>query len=487
MGDPIVIGILVGVEAFALAIGEANKTLLGPFFPNEACRQAEQVADLHRQHGARTRTLADFLADKTACLPVLGNPCARQHRHPHEEGEVTCQGEHGAQGQRGDRQPERVGVHPCQAGEKVERPAQTFRRHWQDQRVEPQESTGGQAGKHPTPVGLLPIEGAEHRRGQLGHSGKGDLADGRQAGGGAQQAVAHVRQQQDDHNAHPANRQHPVTEDFEWPLGAGSAQQPGQQHVVGNHGRQGDARYDDHASGRRCTANECQHGEGRMGLGHWQADHIGVRQHRAGQQHLAAQGDGHHKQCREDQISREHPLGQAQILGVDVLHHRHMKLSRQADDRHHGDAGLYHHRRPVDGLFPVFLKARGEHGLAEQIAETVVQAVGDKRTDGEKSEQLDQRLKGNRQHHAAVVFGGVEVACTEHDGKQRQYQRHNQGRVLGAGAGGVGAGADQQVHAQHDAFELQRDIGQHADQADQRHHHRQGLGFAVAGGDKVGD
>ena len=164
-----------------------------------------------------------------------------------------------------------------------------------------------------------------------------------------------------------------------------------------------------------------------------------------------------------------------------------MKLSRQADDRHHGDAGLYHHRRPVDGLFPVFLKARGEHGLAEQIAETVVQAVGDKRTDGEKSEQLDQRLKGNRQHHAAVVFGGVEVACTEHDGKQRQYQRHNQGRVLGAGAGGVGAGADQQVHAQHDAFELQRDIGQHADQANKCHHHRQGLGLAVAGSDKVGD
>ena len=72
-----------------------------------------------------------------------------------------------------------------------------------------------------------------------------------------------------------------------------------------------------------------------------------------------------------------------------------------------------------------------------------------------------------------MVFGGVEVAGTEDDGEKRQHQRHDQCRVLGAGAGGVSAGADQQVHAEHDAFELQGDVGQYADQADQRDHHRQ--------------
>ncbi|MNZ68345.1 hypothetical protein D3C78_866100 [compost metagenome] len=86
-----------------------------------------------------------------------------------------------------------------------------------------------------------------------------------------------------------------------------------------------------------------------------------------------------------------------------------------------------------------------------------------------------------------MVLRGVEVAGTEDDGEQRQHQRHNQSGVLGAGAHGVGTGADQQVHAEHDAFELQRNVGQHTDQANQRHHHRQRLGFAIARGDEVGD
>jgi len=86
-----------------------------------------------------------------------------------------------------------------------------------------------------------------------------------------------------------------------------------------------------------------------------------------------------------------------------------------------------------------------------------------------------------------VVFGGVEVARTEDNGEQRQHQRYDQRRVLGAGAGGIRAGADQQVHPEYDALQLQGDVRQHADHADQRDHHRQRLGFAVACGDKVSD
>ncbi len=112
VGDPIVIGILVGVEAFALAIGEADKALLRTFFADKTCGQAEQVADLYRQHGASAGALADFLADKAPGLPVLGHPGARQHRDPDEQREVARQGEHRAQGQRGERQAERVGMQP---------------------------------------------------------------------------------------------------------------------------------------------------------------------------------------------------------------------------------------------------------------------------------------------------------------------------------------------------------------------------------------
>ncbi len=86
-----------------------------------------------------------------------------------------------------------------------------------------------------------------------------------------------------------------------------------------------------------------------------------------------------------------------------------------------------------------------------------------------------------------MVFGDVQAARAEDDGEQRQHQRNHQRGVLHAGAGGVGVGADQQVDAEHDALELQGDIRQHADQADQRHHHCQALRLAVACGDEVGD
>ncbi|MNQ65019.1 hypothetical protein D3C85_794630 [compost metagenome] len=150
-----------------------------------------------------------------------------------------------------------------------------------------------------------------------------------------------------------------------------------------------------------------------------------------------------------------------------------MELPGQADNGHHRDAGLHHHRGPVDGFFPILLQARGEHGLVEQVVETVVKTVSNERSHRQESEQLDQRFEGNRQHHATVVFGGIEVAGTEDDGEQRQNQRHDQRRVLGAGAHGIGPRTDQQVDPQHNALELQGDIGQHADQADQCHHHRQ--------------
>ena len=159
-----------------------------------------------------------------------------------------------------------------------------------------------------------------------------------------------------------------------------------------------------------------------MGLSQRQTDHERVGQYVARQQHLTGQSDRDYKQCRQREVRGEHPFGQAQILRINVLDHRDVKLPWQADDRHHRDAGLYYHRRPINGFFPVFLEARGEHGLIEQVVETVVEAVGDERADGEKGEQLDQRLKGNRQHHAAVVLGGVEVARAEDDGEQRQHQ-----------------------------------------------------------------
>ncbi|MNE72899.1 hypothetical protein D3C77_688160 [compost metagenome] len=79
-----------------------------------------------------------------------------------------------------------------------------------------------------------------------------------------------------------------------------------------------------------------------MRFGQRQADDVRVGNH-TWQQHLSGQGNRHHEQRGEDQVSREYPAGQAQILRLDVLDHGDMELPWQADDRHHRHAGLDDH------------------------------------------------------------------------------------------------------------------------------------------------
>ena len=58
---------------------------------------------------------------------------------------------------------------------------------------------------------------------------------------------------------------------------------------------------------------------------------------------------------------------------------------------------------------------------------------------------------------------------------------------MGARAHCIGTSTDQQVHTEDDTLELQSDVGEDADQADQRDDDRQRLRFAVARSDEVSD
>ncbi len=127
VGNPFAVGVLVGVEALALAVGEANEALSRAFFADKTRRQLQQIVDLYRQHRTSIRSCADFLADETPSLPVLGNPRAREHRDPGEQGEITGQRQHYALSQRGDRQVQWIAVQPRQPGETRQRPAETVR------------------------------------------------------------------------------------------------------------------------------------------------------------------------------------------------------------------------------------------------------------------------------------------------------------------------------------------------------------------------
>ena len=217
--DPLVVGGLVRGEALALAVGEADEALPRAFLADETRGEHQQVFHLHREHEARVLPLGYLLADEAAGLPVLGHAGAREHRDQAEQGEVADQRDQHALGQRLDRQAEGIACQPGQAGDALQRPAKALGHHRQDQRIGPQQRAGGEAGEDPAAVGLFPVQRADHRRAELGDGGEGDLADGRQAGAGAEQAVGHVGEQQDHRDAHPAHGQQPVTEGLEGPFG----------------------------------------------------------------------------------------------------------------------------------------------------------------------------------------------------------------------------------------------------------------------------
>jgi len=278
-----------------------------------------------------------------------------------------------------------------------------------------------------------------------------------------------------------------VAEGLEGAFGFLAAQQPRQQHVVGNHGGKRHAGDDHHAGRRRSTADEGQQREPGMQLGQRQAEDERVRSDARRQQHLTGEGDRHDEHGGQHEVEREHPASQAEVARLDVFHYRDVELPRQADDRHHRHGGLNQHRCPVDVLAPEIGEFGRVVGAVEQVAEAVVKAEGDECADREKGQQLDQRFEGDRQDHAAVVLGDVEIARPEENGEQCQDDRDDQGRVSRAGSRGLDVDAAQHVHPEHDALELQRDVRQHTDQADQRDHHRQQLRLAVARGDEVGD
>lgn len=263
MGDPFAVGWLIGVEflAFALALSETQEALARTFLADEATGEHQQIRHLDGQQAAVAGFGAQVMTDEAPGLPVFGYPRAREPGNPGEQQEVAGQRQHHAASQRVDMQADRSVQQDAQPGEAVQRPTHATCDERQYQGVEPQRSPHDQAGEHAAAVGLLPHQGAEHRGRQLADGGERDLADGRQAGAFAEQAIADVGQQQDQHDADPARREHPVAEGLERAFGALAAQQPGQQHVVGNHGRQGHCLDDDHAGSGRRPTNEGQHGQ----------------------------------------------------------------------------------------------------------------------------------------------------------------------------------------------------------------------------------
>ncbi len=135
-------------------------------------------------------------------------------------------------------------------------------------------------------------------------------------------------------------------------------------------------------------------------------------------------------------------------------------------------------------------RLRTLHRRREQRARAVEHPEGDEDADRQEGQQLDDRFGGDRQHQAVLMLGGVDMAGAEQHREHRHRQRDEQRDVAEQRAGDAGARRDLRedgFQRERHRFELQRDVGNRADDRDQRDGGGDRLALAVARGDEVGD
>ena len=123
--------------------------------------------------------------------------------------------------------------------------------------------------------------------------------------------------------------------------------------------------------------------------------------------------------------------------------------------------------------------------LREDVAETVIHAVGHDETDRDEGDQLDYRFERDRRHHALVVLGGVDVAGAEQDAEGG----HQQGDVQSEIAPERRRRRVVENHRDADRhrLQLQRDVRHDADHRDDRDQAAEQRALAIARGGEIGD
>ena len=200
--------------------------------------------------------------------------------------------------------------------------------------------------------------------------------------------------------------------------------------------------------------------------------------------------DRYDEEVDHHEVKRKQPGGAPDLVFAVVLDHRDVELPRQQHDgeqrqqRHRGDGA----DRRLTG------EHRGSVGLCERAGEQVGGPVEHperhEHADADEGDELDDRLGRDRQHQALLVLGGVDVAGAEQHGEGRHRESDEQRNIGEHRLGRAGLrpdlpedGAQRRRHR----FELQRDIGDGADDRDQRDGGGDGLRLAVTRRDEVRD
>ena len=365
----------------------------------------------------------------------------------------------------------------------------------QKQRIGPQQKARGQPGHGATGGGIAPEQPAEEGRGELRHRGKGDQARLRQRLGSAGHEIIAVGKQQDDGDGRAPDQDQRAPHVAIGPPAPQAAafrpcQQIGHHQIVAGHDGQRHRLHDHHGGGCGKAADEGQERHKGMIAVHRQGKHIGVRIHRPPQHEQARRGNRHHEEIDGHKIERKFPCGLAHIPFVGVFHHRHVKLPRQQQK---GEQRQHRDRQPAANM-GCLLKDREHIGprphLFHELRGAAHQPEDDENAHRQKGHELHDRFHRDRRDQAVLMFGGVDVAGAEKNGKPGHGDGHEQRQVLAR----RGQGGSARRHLRHhclqrkgNGLQLQRDVGHNAHDRHQRHQRTQGAVLAIAGGDEVGD
>ena len=345
----------------------------------------------------------------------------------------------------------------------------------QQQAPHPHHGAGKHAGIRTGATGAAPVQAADQGRRELRHRRERQQAVLGQGLLVQRMAVVGEGDQRQQQDADAADQQHPAFDPGALVQQAASQQQRHHQ-VVADHGRQGHAGHDHHAGGRRQAADVGGQCQPFVAMRQRQGQHVAVGGLRGGiRQGLPGQRDRQHQHADQRQVSREHPACPLQVRRVLAFHHRHVELARQADDGQEAQQGLGQETgrqlRAVERM-RAFGDACRDGARAGQLPQR-------EHADRNEGQQLDHGLQRDRQHHAAMVLGGIDATGAEQDREHRQHQRHVQRRVGPPVRRQRLPG--QHAHAHAHRLELQREVRDRGDHRQHRHRRRQPARAAIAG------
>ena len=198
----------------------------------------------------------------------------------------------------------------------------------------------------------------------------------------------------------------------------------------------------------------------------------------------------------QQQIEWKEPCRAFQMRLVDILDDSNLELARQEKNR---QPRQQDQRKPARVALAgrnrrhQMAQLRMRREMLEDVAEAVVETIGDEDADSKESDQLDAGLQRDRRHHAFVTFGGIEMSGSENDRESRQDQGDVEAHVGRHRHRGAAARhddfrvAEQQADGAGHRLELQSDIGNDADHGDDGDQATEEMALAVARGNEVGD